>query len=188
MPLSIESVRRLGSSRFNYWFGYVANAGLVLWLISHGLWGPTAVRPLGFVGYAMAGLLTWTFLEYVLHRYVYHEVKSFLSVGHGLHHDAPKELIGVPWYLTSAIVVALYGAVTQVFAPGATGLVMGFAWLGYMGYCLLHHGSHHWRFEQPYFRAMKRHHLVHHAFPEFNWGFTTSLWDRAFGTYKAPRA
>lgn len=187
MSLSTEYVRKLGSSRFNYWFGYVANITLVLWLVHYGVVGTHAQRPLWALFYSALGLLTWTFLEYVLHRYVYHEVQSFLSVGHGLHHDAPKELIGVPWYLTSLIVVAVFKACTQLFAPGPTGLWMGFAWLGYVGYCLLHHGSHHWRFEWNYLRQMKRHHLVHHAFPETNWGFTTSLWDRVFGTYKAPK-
>lgn len=188
MPLSIERVRAMGSSRFNYWFGYVANISLVLWLSGLGIVGPHAKSPVIAVGLLAVGLFLWTFLEYVLHRYVYHEVHSFLSVGHGLHHDEPKELIGVPWYLTSAIIVALHWALAKAFDPGALGLVMGGAWLGYVGYCLLHHGSHHWRFERSYLRAMKRHHQLHHAFPESNWGFTTSLWDRLFGTYRAPKA
>lgn len=188
MPLSIERVRAMGSSRFNYWFGYVANISLVVWLTSQGVVGEHA-RPVGQVlGYAAAGLLLWTFLEYVLHRYVYHEIKSFLSVGHGLHHDAPKDLIGVPWYLTTAIILALHWGLAHLFDAGAVGVVMGATWAGYVGYCLLHHGSHHWRFEYSYLRAMKRHHQLHHAFPETNWGFTTSLWDRLFGTYKAPKA
>ncbi len=187
MPLSIERVRAMGSSRFNYWFGYVANVTLVLWLASHGVAGADALPWPQVALYSALGLLTWTFMEYVLHRYVYHEVHSFLSVGHDLHHQEPKELIGVPWYLTTAVLLSLYAALTQVFAKNATGLVMGFAWLGYVGYCLLHHGSHHWRFEFAHLRAMKRHHQLHHAYPNTNWGFTTSLWDRVFGTYKPPR-
>ena len=187
MPLSIERVRAMGSSRFNYWFGYVANVTLVLWLASHGVLGANALPWPQVAFYSALGLFTWTFMEYALHRYVYHEVHSFLSVGHNLHHQEPKELIGVPWYLTTAVLLALYAALTQVFAANATGLVMGFTWLGYVGYCLLHHGSHHWRFQVPHLRAMKRHHQLHHAFPNTNWGFTTSLWDRVFGTYKAPR-
>jgi sterol desaturase/sphingolipid hydroxylase (fatty acid hydroxylase superfamily) len=30
---------------------------------------------------------------------------------------------------------------------------------------------------------MKRHHLIHHAHPEYNWGFTTPIWDYLFGTH-----
>src|SRR5947209_2889801 len=30
-----DLIRRLGSSTFNYWFGYVANMALVAWLVSH---------------------------------------------------------------------------------------------------------------------------------------------------------
>lgn len=189
MFLTTDFVRRLGSSRFNYWFGYVANISLSAWLISQawpGTQGPVMAWG-AFVAYAALGLVIWTLAEYALHRYVYHEIPSFLSVGHGLHHDAPRELIGVPWWLTSAILVGVFYALAQLMAPAPTGVVMGFTWLGYIAYCLLHHGSHHWRFEVGYFRAMKRHHLLHHAFPEKNWGFTTALWDRVFGTYKAPR-
>jgi sterol desaturase/sphingolipid hydroxylase (fatty acid hydroxylase superfamily) len=30
---------------------------------------------------------------------------------------------------------------------------------------------------------MQRHHLIHHTHPEFNWGFTTPIWDHVFGTH-----
>ena len=166
MALSIERVRAMGSSRFNYWFGYVANITMVVWLTHRGLSGREALGWPERLACAASGLITWTFMEYVLHRYVYHEV---------------------PWYLTTAIVLLLHRGLCAVFAPAQTGLIMGFAWLGYVGYCLLHHGSHHWRFERSYLRAMKRHHQLHHAFPNSNWGFTTSLWDRVFGTYRSPK-
>src|ERR1017187_7682510 len=57
---------------------------------------------------ALTGLLSWTLTEYLLHRYVYHEWHSFLSVGHALHHQDPQALIGIPWYLTTIIVVAAF--------------------------------------------------------------------------------
>ncbi|HET6343863.1 MAG TPA: sterol desaturase family protein [Myxococcota bacterium] len=183
MAVSREFVRRLGSSRFNYWFGYVANLGLVAWL-----WGRALVGGRPQLSWAMAlacavgGLLSWTLSEYLLHRYVYHVWPSFLSVGHDLHHRQPKALIGVPWWLSTAVVLAVYQLVSLAFDPAATGVIMGFNWLGYVAYCLAHHGSHHWSLRLRYFRQIKRAHLLHHAYPDYNWGFTTPLWDILFGT------
>ena len=186
---SQQTVARLGSSKFNYWFGYISNIGLVLWLCSKAFAdGHLIISPWRFAALACAGLLSWTFSEYVLHRYVYHVWPSFLSVGHDLHHRAPKENIGVPWYVTLVVVVALYMLLARLFTPVHVALIMAFNWLGYLGYCVSHHGAHHWPCKLPWLRQMKRHHMVHHAYPQTNWGFTTSLWDHVFGTYHRGRA
>jgi hypothetical protein len=66
--------------------------------------------------------------------------------------------------------------------PASVGVVMASCWTGYVFYCLIHHGSHHWNFRNRWLRRMRRHHLIHHAHPHTNWGFTTSLWDHVFGT------
>lgn len=179
-----EWVRRLGSSTFNYWFGYVANASWVVWLVSRGTaLGPEPLSPMRFAAHAVGGLLLWTFLEYVLHRFVYHEWQSFLSHGHGLHHTAPRSLIGVPWYLTTLALWGVYQLLALALPPGPVGVEMGTCWLGYIGYCLVHHGTHHWPMRAPYLRTVKRLHHLHHAFPQHNWGVTSSLWDHVFGTY-----
>lgn len=186
LTLPRNLVQRLGSSRFNYAFGYVANTALVVWLVSHAWHGACPMSTVSILGHAAAGLIAWTLAEYILHRYVYHEVESFLSVGHDLHHNAPRELIGVPWWLTSILLVGLFKALAQGFAPGPTGVTLGAAWAGYIGYCVLHHGSHHWAMRGAYLRFVKRHHQLHHAYPGTNWGFTTPVWDWVFGTYRAP--
>ena len=177
-------IRRLGSSTFNYWFGYVANVSLVIWLVSHAFQHGRPVLPLAQMAlFALAGFLSWTLSEWLLHRYIYHLWPSFLSEGHALHHERPRALIGVPWYLTTIAIVLLFEALAIVCRPSATGLVMGFNWLGYIFYCVAHHGSHHWSFKRGWLKKMKRHHLIHHGHPEYNWGFTTPLWDYVFGTH-----
>lgn len=183
MGLNADSIRRLGSSQFNYWFGYVANISLVAWMASHGVAHGRPVMPwLSVLSEVAAGFLLWTFLEYVLHRYVYHVIPSFLSVGHDLHHQTPRELIGVPWYLTTIIVVVTFKIAAALTQPAAAGTVLAATWLGYVGYCLAHHASHHWRLPKGPLRRMKQHHLLHHAYPDYNWGFTTGLWDVVFHT------
>ncbi len=180
----LESIRRLGSSTFNYWFGYVANLTLVAWLVSYA-WGHGRLQLSheAFAGLAVGGLLSWTLAEYLLHRYVYHEWASFLSVGHALHHKSPSDLIGVPWYLTTIGLVALFFLIALPLPATKVGPVMGFSWLGYVFYCICHHGSHHWNLKRGWLARMRRHHLIHHGHPEFNWGFTTPLWDLILGTY-----
>jgi sterol desaturase/sphingolipid hydroxylase (fatty acid hydroxylase superfamily) len=181
-----ELIRRLGSSVFNYWFGYVANLSLVAWLVSHAFArgdSPAPLSSLALVAYAALGLFSWTLTEFLLHRYVYHVWKSFLSEGHELHHKSPRAMIGVPWYLTTIAIVVLFELLAIPFGAAATGVVMGFNWLGYVFYCITHHGSHRWSLRRGWLKKMKRHHLIHHAHPEYNWGFTTPLWDHVFGTH-----
>ena len=186
-----ELIRKLGSSTFNYWFGYVANISLVIWMVSHAFaHGHAQLGAAAFVGYAVAGFLSWTLAEFFVHRYVYHLWTSFLTEGHALHHAKPRALIGVPWYLSTILVVLVFELVAIPLRPSSTGVFMGFNWFGYILYCVAHHGSHHWSFKNAWLKKMKRHHLLHHAHPEYNWGFTTPLWDYVFGTHydRAPKA
>lgn len=179
-----ELIRKLGSSTFNYWFGYVANLSLVAWLAGHAFrHGHPQLRPLALAGFAVTGLLAWTLVEWFLHRYIYHLWTSFLTEGHALHHERPRSLIGVPWYLTTIAVILVFELLAIPLRPSSTGVVMGFAWLGYVFYCITHHGAHHWRYQRGWLKKMKRHHLLHHAHPDYNWGFTTPLWDHVFGTH-----
>jgi sterol desaturase/sphingolipid hydroxylase (fatty acid hydroxylase superfamily) len=179
-----ELIRKLGSSTFNYWFGYVANLSLVVWLVSHAFArGHAGIGAVGFAAYAATGLLAWTLAEWCLHRYVYHQWTSFLTEGHALHHESPRAQIGVPWYLTTIAIVLAFELLALALRPASTGVVMGFAWLGYVIYCITHHGSHRWQYRRGWLKKMKRHHLIHHAHPEYNWGFTTPLWDYVFDTH-----
>lgn len=179
-----ELIRRLGSSKFNYWFGYLANISLVVWLCSHAFRGGRSV--LGreqWLVWSTVGFLSWSLSEWLLHRYVYHLWPTFLSEGHALHHHGPRDLIGVPWYLTTVGLIAIFEGLALVTRPHVTGVVMGFNWLGYILYCIAHHGSHHWSLRWGWFKRMKRHHLLHHVHPAYNWGFTTPIWDHIFGTH-----
>ena len=176
-------IRRLSSSRFNYYFGYVANFSLVFWLLSRAFVSGQASLSAGqWVVVIASGLLLWTLSEYVLHKWLYHDLPSPLQTGHRLHHDEPMALLGVPWWLTSIILVGIYYGLARVFDPAITGAEMAFVWLGYIGYCAMHHLLHHARWNFSWFVSLRRHHLLHHAKDNVNWGITTDLWDRGFRT------
>ena len=167
----------------------MANLTLILWLASHALrGGRLLLDPLTLALLAGGGLLVWTLAEYLLHRFAYHQVPSFLSVGHGMHHATPRATLGVPWWLTTVLVVAAFFLASRLLDPAAVGVFLGACWLGYVLYCIAHHGSHRWRFRSRWLREMRRRHLIHHAHPRYNLGFTTALWDRVFGTYRDGKA
>jgi len=55
-----ELIRKLGSSKFNYWFGYVANLSLVIWLVSHAFTrGHARLGAAALLACAAAGPRAW---------------------------------------------------------------------------------------------------------------------------------
>ena len=176
-------IRKASSSVFNYWFGYVANVSLTIWLASRAFSNGDSQLSIGTWAICLAsGFVFWTLSEYFLHKVLYHEVETPIKVGHDLHHDEPRSLLGVPWWLTTIILVAIYYAISYFVDPAKTGVVMAAVWAGYILYCFLHHSTHHFNFKNSYFQSIRRNHLIHHAKGNVNWGITTDLWDRLFRT------
>ena len=138
------------------------------------------------VGLAAAGMFAWTVAEYVLHRAVFHHV-PLIRDEHFAHHAAPRELIGTPTLVSVAIFAAL------VYAPlvwlagrgGASALSVGLLG-GYLAYVAVHYAVHHESSHGiAYLARLKRHHaLHHHGGTNCNFGVTTRVWDRVFGTLR----
>lgn len=131
------------------------------------------------------GLVTWTLLEYLLHRYAFHRM-PFISPLHAAHHVAPRALIGTPTWVTFTIFSLLVFlpswriASLNVASGLASGVMLGFFWYG-----LLHHAIHHRRprVVASRVKTASRRHFRHHGLGmEGNYGVTTSLWDAVFGT------
>lgn len=126
----------------------------------------------------------WTLAEYLVHRFVLHHVPMFSAV-HNAHHDAPRELIGTPTVLSVAVFFC------SAFLPVAEfyGVRPAGAWLagllsGYLSYAAIHYAVHHLGSGgYGLVKRLKRQHGVHHhRNGNCNFGVTTSLWDRLFGT------
>jgi sterol desaturase/sphingolipid hydroxylase (fatty acid hydroxylase superfamily) len=143
-----------------------------------------------FVASALGGVLVWTLLEYVLHRFGGHDGRfgNAIRREHLGHHARPdtfsttgkKLLLAVP-VLATLFVVVLAGAGVVV----ATGLTTGTtgAWLGYER---LHRLVHVRAPRNAWGAWARRHHLFHHFNPRVNHGVTTPLWDWVFGTLARP--
>lgn len=159
---------------------FVAVAALVALLL---IKGPRS-QQLEAIVFVATGLLCWTGIEYVLHRFVLHGLQPFRR-WHMKHHERPTALICAPTVLSAALIASM------VFLPA---LLVGGLWraveltlgvlTGYVIYGALHHATHHWRANTTYLKERKRRHCLHHHKVERpgNFGVTTSLWDRVFGT------
>lgn len=153
--------------------------------------------PLTFALLFLAGVLTWTFAEYWVHRYVYH-VKTtnrlwikIQHLGHGIHHQFPNDptrlaMPPVPALILASGFLGLFWLLMQhysfAFFPGF--------FLGYVLYVSLHYAEH--RFKPPKYRPFNRlwkyHALHHYKYPETKaFGVSTTLWDWVFGTLPGPQ-
>lgn len=176
-------VKKISTSHFNYWFGYVSNIALVIFLCTRAFNGfESQLTWFEWIYIPAGGLFVWTFVEYMLHKYAYHVWKSPLEEGHMMHHDRPYDLMGVPWYVTLIIMIGVFYGLSYVFNPAYLAVFMAFIWLGYIGYCIFHHAIHHWKFENKVFKKLKRHHYIHHARDDKNIGIVTTFWDVVFGS------
>ncbi|HKS08748.1 MAG TPA: sterol desaturase family protein [Pyrinomonadaceae bacterium] len=140
------------------------------------------------------GILSWTLIEYVLHRFIFHYSarsafgKKLVYAAHLSHHAMPRTanhffsslLVSLPvaiTYLLSAwIITGSWRATTLLFA-GLTA--------GYFCYEWLHFQAHHRRPRLRLFRYLRKYHLLHHyRTPELRFGVTSPLFDVLMGTFR----
>jgi sterol desaturase/sphingolipid hydroxylase (fatty acid hydroxylase superfamily) len=114
--------------------------------------------------YSLAlGLLTWTIVEYGVHRFVLHSIQSAARL-HELHHATPSAYVGTPTWL-SLLSFGLGGFIPVLILFGwdvAIGATMGLMF-GYLWYLLIHDVVHrrHPKRGSLLYRA-KIHHARHH--------------------------
>jgi 4-hydroxysphinganine ceramide fatty acyl 2-hydroxylase len=132
----------------------------------------------------VAGLLSWTLLEYVIHGWMGHLYNTFVTPIHAAHHRDPHAVFAIKaWWPTAAMLALLLGLFG--LAPGV------FFYLGLLGgfvaYEALHYRIHFASHLMPFEQGLRGHHLVHHLRrPMMCLGVVTSFWDKVFGTEPAP--
>jgi sterol desaturase/sphingolipid hydroxylase (fatty acid hydroxylase superfamily) len=144
----------------------------------------------------LAGVLGWTFSEYVLHRWVFHWIddspmgKRIHFLLHGVHHDFPsdKDRLVMPLGFSVPLGILFYLVFTLTMGVRlADPFFAGFV-LGYLGYDGGHYAIHHFRMHSSFLRLIKKHHMLHHH-ADHNGGFGVSspLWDHVFRTMPEPK-
>jgi sterol desaturase/sphingolipid hydroxylase (fatty acid hydroxylase superfamily) len=141
---------------------------------------------------AAAGALCWTFLEYVIHRWMGHD-RRFRRTPFGLEHvrhHAEGSYFAPTWkkVLAAAAAMALVSGPALAVAGFAGGMAFVAGLIAsYGAYEVLHRREHTHAGFGPYGRWARRHHFHHHFMdPRTNHGVTTPLWDVVFGTYRRP--
>ncbi len=143
---------------------------------------------------ALAGVLTWTFLEYAIHRWLMHRTGTPWQRWIWLHlhkdHHQQVTLEDPAHRCTSALLsLPLFTAAFAASGP-ALGLVAGVA-LGFTLYEWVHFAEHDPRLSRRlrrfgWFRERLAHHGSHHSRAlDRNFGFLSSFWDRLLGTYRS---
>ena len=133
---------------------------------------------------ALVGLLSWTLIEYLLHRFVLHGLQPFKR-WHAEHHARPTALICAPTLLSATLFLLL------VFLPAlglsnlwaACALMLGVI-SGYLAYAITHHAVHQWRGNSQWLKQRKLWHALHHAraAQPGRYGVSSNFWDRVWGT------
>lgn len=140
-------------------------------------------------GMFVLGLLLWTWLEYVLHRFAGHSSKLGKPIRreHLAHHAKPDHFTSFARKLVLAVpVLGGLGLVTVPWLGGAgVALVFGVL-VGWTFYERLHRATHVRGPRNRYGAWARQHHLHHHFMsPHTNHGVTSPLWDWVFGTLAA---
>ncbi|MGZ8752016.1 MAG: sterol desaturase family protein [Acidimicrobiia bacterium] len=139
----------------------------------------------------LVGAASWTAAEYGLHRFAMHEMRGrgLPSVEHLKHHA------DVTYFSPTSKKIASAAATTAVAYP-ITVAVAGRRWATaftfgliamYFGYEVAHRRTHTHPPRNRYGRWSRRSHMHHHfGAPMRNFGVTTPVWDRLWGTYDEP--
>ncbi|KXS14297.1 Inositolphosphorylceramide-B hydroxylase [Gonapodya prolifera JEL478] len=173
----------------------------LVWLpvgqLAIGGWAFRRLPLAAFAAYYGFGVGMWTFIEYSLHRWLFH-VERFLPesqmafllhfLTHGVHHFLPMDgmRLVMPPALFCILLAPVYLTLVPWFPSFETAhATLAGALLGYVCYDLIHYYLHHGRVITAHLRAMKTWHMDHH-YKNANtlYGITSKFWDYVFGTTK----
>ena len=139
----------------------------------------------------VAGIFVWTFIEYVLHKYIFHFEatsefgKKIHFIFHGVHHDYPSDSrrlvmppsVSIP--LAALFYFIFMYLVGEVYVlPFFSGFI-----IGYLFYDLTHYAIHHFNMHNKFWLEIKNHHMLHHYHDQDKgYGVSSPLWDLVFGS------
>ncbi|MDR3502738.1 MAG: sterol desaturase family protein [Legionella sp.] len=137
------------------------------------------------------GILIWTLVEYLLHRFIFHLpintkwAKKIKHTIHGIHHKDPHDplrLVAPP--VMSITLGSFFLYLFYQWFPGAIFFNVSFGFItGYLFYDYLHWLLHHSKSKHKYMYYLRRNHALHHySNNRQRFGVTSPLWDFIFHT------
>jgi len=143
----------------------------------------------------LAGLLSFTLVEYIMHRFVFHlapkneKQEKFAYTVHGVHHDYPKDKdrLAMPPLLSILLSTGFFFLFKLLMGNLAFAFLPGFV-VGYASYLWVHYMVHAFQPPKNFFKVLWIHHGIHHyKDPENAFGVSSPFWDVIFGTMPKKR-
>jgi dihydroceramide fatty acyl 2-hydroxylase len=163
--------------------------GLFLWACRD-VTIPDMAKPLWIV----AGVLVWTLLEYLMHRFLLHSRPQTGGLATGLerlhlgHHRDPSDEAKITIPISGSLPIA--GGLMGLFRLttggwGMAALLMSGCIAGYLYYEAMHFWIHRGGRGGRWLGPLRAHHLSHHFKDQTRWlGVSTPLWDLVMGTHR----
>jgi sterol desaturase/sphingolipid hydroxylase (fatty acid hydroxylase superfamily) len=165
-------------------FGLYA-AGLLYWSITH-----TSLSAGVTVLMFILGAISFTWLEYMVHRYVFH-MKTFTALRekiqytiHGVHHEFPKdkERLAMPPLVSITVSTLLLLFFRLILGDLAFAFFPGFM-VAYAAYLAVHYMVHAFPPPNNIFKVLWVNHSIHHYKDgDGVYGVSSPLWDYIYGT------
>jgi sterol desaturase/sphingolipid hydroxylase (fatty acid hydroxylase superfamily) len=161
------------------------SGALLAWSITH-----TTLSAGTTIVLFVLGLLAFTWVEYVTHRFVFHmktynEVRAKLQyMIHGIHHEYPKDKdrLAMPPLLSVVIATILLLLFRVVMGDFVFAFLPGFL-VGYAAYLGVHYMVHAFAPPKNFLKRLWINHGTHHyKNGEMIYGVSSPLWDYVYGT------
>jgi sterol desaturase/sphingolipid hydroxylase (fatty acid hydroxylase superfamily) len=163
------------------------SGGLLYWNVTH-----TSLSILTTVLMFSLGVLAFTWVEYLMHRYVFH-MKTYTEFRtktqyliHGVHHEFPKDKdrLAMPPLLSITISTLLLLIFKVILGDLVFAFLPGFI-VGYASYLGVQYMVHAFQPPNNIFKALWVNHGVHHYKDgEIVFGVSSPLWDYIYGTMR----
>jgi sterol desaturase/sphingolipid hydroxylase (fatty acid hydroxylase superfamily) len=161
---------------------------LLYWSITH-----TSLTVFETSGMFFLGALAFTWVEYNVHRYVFHMStytelrKKIQYVAHGVHHEFPKDKdrLAMPPLLSITIATILLLLFRLMLGDLVFSFLPGFL-VGYAGYLSIHYIVHAYPPPKNFLKLLWINHGFHHyKGGDFIFGVSSPLWDYIYGTMRS---
>jgi len=152
----------------------------------------TSLTAFQTVGMFLLGVLSFSWVEYNVHRYVFHmptytKLRAKIQyVAHGVHHEFPKDKdrLAMPPLLSVTIATILLLLFRLILGDLVFSFLPGFL-VGYAGYLSVHYIVHAYQPPKNFFKMLWVNHGMHHyKNGDIIFGVSTPLWDYIYGTMR----
>ena len=126
-----DSILRMSRTPLNYWAEFGLDIPLGVWLIFE---GPRHhdIHSIEVFLTVLLGLFIFSYLEYFVHRWLFHGSVQIIAQGHRVHHENPQGYEALPFFLPSLVILGLTGVFVLLMPAGYAFLLSGVMAFGYV--------------------------------------------------------